>query len=265
MLIVGEKINSSRPAAREILAGRDKEGLIRLVREQVDAGAAMLDVNAATLMEGEGETLRWAVETIQASLDIPLVLDSPSPAALAAALPIHKGQAMINSVTLETSRFTGIVPLVKEYGCQVVALCLDGQQIPTTAIRRLEIARELVAKLQAEGINPENIYLDPLVHTVGTNEQAGVEFLATLEGIKEKLPGVKTICGLSNISFGLPARRLINRTFLTLAVSRGLDAAVIDPLDQELLAALAATELLLGRDRYCQRFLRRYKESRLVN
>ncbi|WP_258360624.1 dihydropteroate synthase [Moorella sulfitireducens] len=265
MLIVGEKINSSRLQARQILAGRDKEGLLHLAREQVAAGAAKLDVNAGALMDAEPEALKWAVETIQGVMDISLVLDSPNPAALAAALPAHRGQAMINSITLEPGRFKGIVPLVKEYGCQIVALCLDGRQIPATAAERMEIAEELVAKLQEEGIDKDNIYLDPLVHTVGTSEKAGVEFLATLRLIKERLPGIKTICGLSNISFGLPARRLVNRTFLVLAVAGGLDAAVLDPLDRELMAALTATELLLGRDRYCQRFLRQYKEGKLAN
>lgn len=262
MLIVGERINASRNAVRAALERLDSDAIAREARLQAEAGAHYIDVNGGTFPGREPELLAWLVDTVQRVTDLPLSLDSSDPAALAAALPrVRTRPAMVNSITLD--RFDVVLPLVKEHGAKVVALCqADGGSAGGTQ-RKFEIAATLIERLLRSGVAPGDIYVDPLVFPVATDSGAGAAALGSIARITQDFPGVHRICGLTNVSHGLPARRLLNRTFLVAAMGAGLDAVILDPADRELMASLLAAEALLGRDDYCMQFLKAYRAGRL--
>lgn len=256
MLIIGERLNTTRKTPALIVKNRDAEALVREARRQVEAGAQYVDVNAGTIADGEVEALGWMVATIQAELDTPLCIDSSSPAAIAGALEKHQGKPIINSITLETARFGPVLRLVREYGAGVVALCLDDDGLPHSAAEAVEKGRRLVDGLLEAGVPATDIYLDPLVRPLGTDPAAGQAVLDAIREFMAAYPGLHTVCGLSNISFGLPKRGIVNRAFLVAAMVAGLDSAILDPLDRDLMGLLSATEAIIGRDRYGLRYVR---------
>ncbi|MFC1835023.1 dihydropteroate synthase [Thermodesulfobacteriota bacterium] len=264
MIIVGEKINTSRTTISEAVEKRDAEFILHVAKEQADAGASFIDVNAGTFVEKETECLCWLVKTIQSELDLPLCLDSPNPKALFQAMDIHKGEPMINSISLEEDRFDSLLPIVTSRPCHIVALCMSRTSMPTTVKERVEAGSELVERLMDKGVPAEKIYVDPLVHPVSVDTRMGTAVLEAMQHIMEDVPGLQTICGLSNVSFGLPERRLINRTFLALCTSYGLSAAILDPTDKQLMSTLLAAEMLLGKDEYCENFIDAYQDGRIT-
>ena len=171
---------------------------------------------------------------------------------------------MINSISLEEDRFRDLLPVVASRPCHVVALCMGKTSMPTTSEERLAVATELIEKLTGEGIPLEKIFVDPLIQPISVDQAMGFAALGALSGVMERFPGVNSICGLSNISYGLPTRRLINRNFLTLALTHGLTAAILDPTDSHLMANLLVTEMLLGRDEYCENFIDAYQNGRIA-
>ena len=259
MEIIGEKINGTRKRVAQAIAERDAAFIQNLARQEAEAGSAWLDVNAGTHPKQEPDDLVWLIETIQAVVDTPLCLDSANPQALAVAINAVRRTPMINSISGEPQRLEGILPLAAEHGCRVIALAMDEKKIPETSAARVAVVHKMIAATCAAGIPDEHIYVDPLVMTISTNIQSGVIFFDTLRAVHTAYPEVHFIAGLSNISFGLPARSFINRAFLTLAIAAGLDSAILDPLDQELKAALLAAELVLGRDRHCLNYTRAYR------
>ncbi len=264
MIIVGEKINTSRQRIAEAVEQRDADYIVDTAREQAVAGAQFIDVNAGTFADRETEHLCWLVETIQNELDLPLCLDSPNPEALSEAMKIHKGEPMVNSISMERDRFKALLPVVKSSPCRVVALCMGQNFMPTTVEERVEVGVELISRLTAEGTPLEKIYVDPLVQPVSVDTGMGTAVLGAVSQIMDRFPGVNTICGLSNISFGLPCRALINREFLALAMANGLPAAILDPTDKGLMSTLLTVEMILGRDEYCEDFIEAYQGDNLV-
>ncbi len=259
MEIIGEKINGTRKRVAQAIAERDAAFIQDLARRQAEAGSAWLDVNAGTLPGREPDDLVWLVETVQAVVDTPLCLDSANPQALAAAIQAVRQTPMINSISGEPQRLEGVLPLVAEHGCPVIALAMDATKIPETSAERVAVIHTVMEATRAAGVPDEHVYVDSLALTIGTNTESGPTFFDTLRAVHAAYPEVHLTAGLSNISFGLPARSFINRAFLTLALAAGLDAAILDPLDQELKAALLAAELVLGRDRYCLNYTRAYR------
>lgn len=268
MLIVGEKLNSSIKRVAEAIEARDTAVIQDLARRQAEAGADYLDANAAIRVSQELDDLAWLIETIRAVTDRPLCIDSPNPAAIARGLELlrssgHPGRPLINSITAEPERLQGILPLAGQYHCPVVALTSDEQGIPTTVEDRLRIAGRIVAEAEKYGVPREDLYFDPLVLPVSTDVRNAVLFMEALSAIKAEYPGVKTISGLSNVSYGLPKRKIINRAFLIMAMHAGMDAAILDPLDAELMGLLKAGEMLLGRDEFCMNYLMAYRSGML--
>jgi 5-methyltetrahydrofolate--homocysteine methyltransferase len=261
MLIVGEKINTSTKRIAQAVETGDAVSIGEIAREQVAAGADFVDVNAGTFLEKEVDYLPWLVETVQGVVDVPLCLDSPNPEALNKALQCHKGEPMINSISLEEDRFRNLLPVVTSRPCKVVALCMAQTSMPTTADQRIAVASDLIERLTKAGIALDKIYVDPLAQPVSVDVKMGSAVLQAIAEIMKRFPGVNTICGLSNISFGLPARRLINRSFLTLALAHRLTAAILDPTDTHLIASLLATQMLLGKDEYCSNFIEAYQSG----
>jgi len=260
MIIIGERLNSNRPAVRDALARRDRAFLIDEARLQVRSGAGYLDLNAATLLEREKEGLCWAVPLLQKAVDVPLSLDTPDPEAMEAALQVHRGRAFLNSLTGEDKKLRKLLPMIRDHTPRVIVLCLDDYGPAPTPERALAIAQRVSGLLIEQGVAPTDIFIDPLLRPLGTDRNSAVRFLDSLRKIKQWIPGVKTVVGLSNVSFGLPQRRLFNRTMLALAVEAGLQAAICDPLDSDLRAAMAASEALLGLDPSLGRFLRFFRE-----
>ncbi|MCK5229787.1 MAG: dihydropteroate synthase [Desulfobulbaceae bacterium] len=265
MIIVGEKINTSRKRIAEAVEKRDADAITEVAREQAEAGADYIDVNAGTFLEQEADCLCWLVETVQQTVDLPLCLDSPNPKALAAAIKCHRGEPMINSISLEPDRYQALLPVVTSYPCSVIALCMAETAMPTSIKDRVQAGTQIVTRLTKAGIPLEKIYVDPLIQPVSVDTRMGKAALGAISEIMNKFPGINTICGLSNVSFGLPCRHLLNRAFLTLGIGHGLSAAILDPTDNRLLATLRAAEVLLDRDEFCGRFIEAYQNGLLAD
>jgi cobalamin-dependent methionine synthase I len=259
MQIVGEKINGTRKRVARAIEERDAAFIKDLAVKQAEAGAAWLDVNAGTQPSSEPDDLIWLIQTIQPEVAVPLCLDSTNPQALAAAVDVIERTPMINSISGEPQRLEGILPLVVKHGCPVIALAMDDKGIPGTCERRMEVVRKVMEATRASGVPDGNVYLDPLAMTLAANTNSALVTLDTMRAIRQGFPGVHLILGLSNVSFGLPARSHINRAFLILALASGLDSAILDPLDREVKAALAAAKLVLGHDRHCLNYTRAYR------
>jgi len=263
MLIIGEKINGTRSQVAKAITERDKDYIQDLARRQAEAGAHYLDVNAGTKPDLEPDALVWLVRVVQEVVDVPLCLDSVNPKALGAAIDHVEQTPMINSISGEKRRLEGVLPLPSKHGCPVIALALDDRGIPKTTEDRLAIVRQVIHETDKAGIVHEKLFIDPLVIAIATDTNSGLNAFETMRGIRAEFPDVHLTSGLSNISFGMPARGLINRAFLTFALEAGLDSAIMDPLDRELYGALLAAEVVLGRDRYCLNYTNAYREGRI--
>jgi len=264
MIIVGERINSTRKRINQAVRDRDAAHIKREATEQVAAGADYIDVNAGTSVAREVEDLQWLVETVQSATDAPLCLDSANPEALKAALALVDGTPIINSITAEPARKDAILPLVVESGAEVVALVMGEEGMPEDAAGRIAVAEGLVDELEEAGIPRGKIHIDPLVRPVSTDTTQGVAVLETVRTVMTRWPGIHTICGLSNISFGLPVRNMLNTTFLALMIEAGLDGAIIDPTEPRMVATVAATEALLGRDDFTMRYIEAHRAGNLA-
>ncbi|HEY3379070.1 MAG TPA: dihydropteroate synthase, partial [Armatimonadota bacterium] len=246
------------------VVNRDAEFISALAQKQFAAGATYIDVNAGTLTSGEPEALAWLTQVVQAAVEAPISFDSPNPSALAQALGVYdrnNGQPMINSITAESERYTQVLPFVLEHRAKVIALALDDSGIQADPAKRLAVARTLVDNLTGAGVPVEDIYVDPLTFPIGTGDDVATSMLDIIEKIMTEYPGVHTIAGLSNISHGMPARKLLNQAMTILAMGKGLDAGIVDPNDRYLMALIAAAESLLGRDEYCMRYITLSREG----
>ena len=259
MQIVGEKIIGTRKSVAQAIAKRDVELIQDLATRQANAGSAWLDIHAGTHPDQETDDLIWLINTIQAVVDIPLCLDSANPQALAVAVDVVDKTPMINSINGEPERLQGILPIIAANDCKVIALAMDDKEIPKTCAARMKVIRKVIQATRGHGVPDGNVYFDPLAMTIATNNDSALTTLETLRSIRTEFPNTHTIMGLSNISFGMPARAHINRAFLTLALAAGLDSAILDPLDNKLRAGLLSAELVLGRDRHCLNYTRAYR------
>jgi 5-methyltetrahydrofolate--homocysteine methyltransferase len=260
MIIIGELINASRKKVAEAIQTQDVEAIQSLAVSQAERGADFIDVNAGVFGDKEKASLKWLVQVVQDCVDKPCCIDSPNPHAIEDALAGHKGVPMINSISLEQRRYEDMLSLLKGGECKIIALCTSDSGAPKLAEERVETARELVEKLVHNKFSPQNIYVDPMVQAISTSSDHGASFLASVRKIKASL-GVNTVCGLSNISFGLPERKHINRTFMAMAIAMGLDAAIVDPLDKKMMATIITAGTLAGNDNYCRQFLQAYREG----
>jgi cobalamin-dependent methionine synthase I len=257
--IIGEKINGTRKRVAQAIAERDTAFIQDLARKQAEAGAAWLDVNAGTHPSREADDLIWLVDNIQAVTETPLCLDSANPAALSVAIKAVNKTPMINSISGEPARLDGILPLAAANNCPVIALAMDDKGIPKTVEDRAAVIRRIVTETRRQGLADQNLYIDPLAMTISTDTDSANIALNIMRAVHSEFPEAHLTCGLSNISFGLPARSYINRVFVTLAMQAGLDSAILDPLDQEMKAAIVTTELVLGRDRHCLNYTRAFR------
>jgi 5-methyltetrahydrofolate--homocysteine methyltransferase len=259
MIIIGELINASRKAIGAAIEAQDADAIGQVAKNQSDAGADYIDVNAGIFVGQEPRYLEWLVKTVQAVTDTPCAIDSPDPVAIETALKVHKSTAMINSISLEKARYDNLLPIIAGTDLKVVALCMSDDGMPETIDDRLKIADKLVNGLIRNNVKLENIFVDPLVQPISVKNSCGLEFVSAVKQIMQRFAGIHTACGLSNVSFGLPARKYLNRTFMSMAIASGLDGAIVNPLDKAMMASIIAAEALAGRDAYCMNYLKAYR------
>lgn len=264
MLVIAERINASRKAIRIALEAFDAAAITAEVRAQAAAGAHYIDLNGGTFPGREPELLCWLVDVAQDATELPLCLDSPDPAALAAALPRVKGaRPMINSITLERDRYDRVLRLALDHGARLVALA-QGEDVPAANLAdKVDLASTLIDRLTAAGIALDDLFVDPLVFPVSTDSRSALATVGAIRELMVRFPGVHTVCGLTNVSYGLPARKLVNRMFLAGAIAAGLDAAIVDPTDAQLMAAMLGAEAVFGRDEYCMNLIQAFQAGKL--
>jgi len=264
VIVIGELINGTRKPIARAIAERDVEYIQALACDQAGAGAAYVDVNAGTSGDREIEDLAWLVGVVQEVVSVPLSLDSPNPRALERALEVYNGPTpLINSVTAEAERVERVLPLVVSSGASVIALCLGDKGMPADAEERVAVGRSLTETILAAGVSADRIFLDPVVVPQGTDHRAAGWVLDAIGELRAAFPECHITGGLSNVSYGLPERRLLNRTFVAMCVARGLDSAVLDPLDREMMATVMAADALAGRDEWCMNYLQAFREGKL--
>jgi len=259
--IIGERINPTGRAslAAELAVGDlDRVGSDALA--QVAAGASILDVNAGIPMVDEPALLARIVELVQSVTEAPLCIDSSVVEALARGLEVYDGKALVNSVTGESDRMEAVLPLVRRHGAAVIGLTMDEDGIPDTGEKRLEVARKIVRRAGDHGISETDVLIDPLVLPVGASPRAGRTALETLRLVREEL-GVNTVCGASNVSFGLPGRPAVNASFLAMTVGAGITAVITNPLDEESRRGILTGDLLMGNDEHCMNWIAAYRAS----
>ena len=269
MLIVGERINTSRkvkgePVIEQAVVNRDADFIRDMAIKQFEAGATYIDVNAGTLTSGEPEALEWLTQVVQDAVKAPISFDTPNPAALEKALAVYttaNGQPLINSITAESERYKNVLPFVKQYKAKVIALAMDDTGIQQDPAKRPSVAQTLIDNLTSEGVALDDIYVDPLTFPIGTGSDVAVSMLDIIDKIRVQYPGVHIIAGLSNVSHGMPARKLLNQAMTVLCMGKGLDAGIIDPNDRYLMALIYATEVLLGRDEFCMEYISKSREG----
>ena len=265
MLVIGERINATRRSIRDAVESRNIDAIVHEATIQMENGADYLDVNCGTVNAAEEpEVMQWLVQGLQAAGPFPLCIDSANPDALSAGLAACQGRAMINSTSAESERFEKVLPLIREYDADVVALCMDDRGIPPDSAAAERVGRDLVWRLLDAGIAVERIYLDPLVRSVATNPESVPETLELMKSLGSTFDGLHFISGLSNVSFGLPERRHLNRAYLVMSIVGGLDAVIIDPLDGALGALIFAAEALMNRDRFCMNYIGAFNKGKLA-
>ena len=258
--IIGERIN---PTRRKKLAETMSQGDFSIVQEdarvQVEAGAHILDVNAGIPGGDEPALLSGAVKAVMEVVDVPLCIDTANPDALKSALEVYPGKALINSTTAEESMMARVFPLAKQHGAAVIGVITDENGVPPTPEARLEVARKLIKRAGDFGIPPEDIVIDCLALTVGADHNAGRITLDSMVLVRKEL-GVNLNLGASNVSFGLPDRKIMNVAYLSLAIARGLTVAITDPTVPEIQTTLLACDLLMGRDEYAMRWIKAFRK-----
>lgn len=264
MILIGEKINGTRKKVGEAVAGRDAEFIRDLAVRQFQCGAAYLDINAGGLPEREPEDMAWLVETVQEAVpEAVLCLDSPNHKALRAGIERTVKTPMLNSLSAEKFRLEGVLPLACQFGTDLIVLPIGDGGIPKDSQGRLAIVRRLVELTRKGGLPDEKLFVDPLVMAISTGTENGNITLETCRGIREEFPKVHLTCGLSNISFGMPLRPILNQAFLVLAIQAGMDSAILDPELRDLRAMMMAAETVLGKDRHCMNFNRAFRAGKI--
>ncbi len=257
-VLIGERIN---PTGKKKLAEALKAGNLDSVCEeafaQAQAGADIIDVNVSTFGIDEIDMLPKAIQAIHNAVDIPLCLDSANPQALKAALKVYKGKPLINSVTGEECSLAAVLPLVKEYGAAVIGLVQDDEGIPNDTGRRVAIAHKILERAEAMGIPRQDVIIDCLALTIGTDVKSGMVTIETIRRVKAEL-GVNIVLGASNISHGMPDRDLLNGAFAAIAIAAGVTCLIVDV--SKIRPFVLAADLVLGKDEYARRYIKAYRQ-----
>ena len=259
-VMIGERIN---PTGRKLLSEEMSKGDFSRVEQdtlaQVAAGAQMVDVNAGIPLADEPKILADTIKLVQSLTDVPLSIDSSIVAALQAGLEVYQGKALLNSVTGEEERLEEVLPIVKKYGCAVVAISNDETGISEDPDVRFAVAKKIVDRAKDYGIPSSDIVVDPLVMPIGALNSAGMQVIKLVRRLQEELK-VNTTCGASNVSFGLPNRNGINAAFLAMGIASGLTSAITNPLHESVMQSVLGADVMMGNDPNCVRWIKRYRQ-----
>lgn len=261
MIIIGEKINGAIPSVAKAIEEKNEDWIRDLARRQSEAGADYIDV-CSSVKDRDVETLKWLIDLVQEVCDTPLCIDSPSAQSIVQAIKFCKKPGVINSVSLEGDKIETVFPVIADTEWEVIALLSGKNKISEDVDERIEYLNEIMKKAQEYNIPQQRIHIDPLVFSVGTCPESFSGYAAVAGYIKENYPKVHITSGLSNISFGLPSRKTVNQAFLILAMQAGMDCAIIDPTNKDMIGSIFATEALLETDEYCVDYIEAYKEGR---
>ena len=261
MIIIGEKINGSIPAVAEAIAKRDADFIKNRAKMQAEAGATFIDCCASVPEAEEVETLKWMIDCIQEVTDLPISVDSPSPDVLLEVFPYCKRPGLINSVSGEGDKIDKLFPAIADTKWEVICLLSDDTGIPKCAADRLKVFDKIMAKAKEYGIAPSRMHIDPLVEMLCTSENGIETNTEVISTVRSQYPDIHITAAVSNISFNLPVRKMINLGFTVLAMNAGLDSAILDPTNRDLMGVIYATEALLGEDEYCMEYIGAYREG----
>lgn len=260
MIVIGERINGMFKKIGEAIASKDEAPIIEMAQAQVEKGANYLDLNVGPASADPVSAMQWLVNTVRKATDVPLAIDSPKPDVIRAGLDLAGPNSLINSTTGEAEKLAALMPLAAEYGCPIIGLTIDENGVPRDAPGRTEVALKIVASAMEHGVPPENVWIDPVILPISCTQNHQPEVLKAIAECKLLSdPSPKTVLGLSNVSQGTRYRSLVNRTYLVMAIAYGLDAAILDPLDDELMDAMITAELLMNKTVYCDDFLKAYR------
>lgn len=263
MLIIAERINATRKRIGKAVAERDAEFIAKEARHQAEVGATHIDCNAGRKPEREVEDMKWLIEVVQAAVDLPISIDSANPDAIIAALKLVKKQPIINSVTAEKEKIEKVMPLARDHNTQLVALCMGDGGMPSGLQDRIKSGEQILEAAARFNIAPDRLYFDPIIVPVSTNASESIAAIEAVRHISTKFGGAHTTCGLSNISFGLPNRNVLNRTYLAMLMAAGLDGVIMDPCEPHMMATVLAGRALLGRDEWCMDYITAGRAERL--
>ncbi len=262
MFIIGELINGMYKDIGKAIQSKDRGLIQKRALQQIEAGADALDVNCGPASKDPLNDIQWLVDAIQEVTDKPLSIDSSKPQVIESGLKAAKNKAIINSTTADEDKLRALVALASRYKAKLIGLTISKKGIPQNKDQRLELAAAIIAMAEENGLSPEDVYLDPVVMPVNVAQVQMRDILESLRDFKIiSTPAPKTVIGLSNVSQGTCQRSLINRTFLVMAVACGLDAAILDPLDKELVDGAITSDLILNKQIYCDSFLDAYRKK----
>lgn len=261
MIIIGEKINGSIPAVGEAIEKRDSEFIKNRARIQAEAGATYIDCCASVAEDIEADTMKWMIDCIQEVTDLPISVDSPSADILLKTYKYCNKPGIINSISMEGDKADKIFREIADSQWQIICLLSDDTGIPQTAAHRLRVFDNIMAKAKEYGISPQRLHIDPLVEMLCTSEDGISMNIEVISTIRQQYPDIHITAAVSNISFNLPVRKLINLGFTVLAMNAGLDSAILDPTNREMLGLVFATEALLGMDDYCMEYIGAYRDG----
>ncbi len=260
MIFIGEKINGSVPRVARAIAGRDADYIRTLARAQAEAGAAYIDVCAAVEDAAELDVLEWLIGLVQEVTELPVCVDSPNAGSCVAAMRFCNRPGILNSVSGAGGKCDIIFPAIAGTGWQCIALLCE-REIPASAAGRLEVFRRILDKADRYGVPPEKLYIDPMVEMLCTAPSGIGTLLEVMRQLREEQPSVHITGAVSNISFNLPARRLLNQAFVLLAMQAGMDSAILDPTDRDMTGMIYAAEAMLGRDEFCLDYIAAYRSG----
>ncbi len=261
--IIGERINGMFLDIREAITNKDPKPVRDWAVKQAEGGAFWLDINTGPVAskEEQVEIMAWLVKTAQEAVELPCAIDTTNWKAMEAGLSVHKGKALINSASAEQVKMDTLFPMAAKYGAAVVALAMSEKGVPKSADDRCALAMEILVNADMHGLSPQDVYIDPLVLPINVAQEHGPESLEALRQIKLlSSPAPKTTIGLSNISQKAPDRPLINRTYLAMALVNGLDSAIMDANDDELVAVAATASIILNQTIYCDSYVKMFRQ-----
>lgn len=261
MIIIGEKINGSIPSVAKAIEEKNADWIRDLAKRQTDAGATYIDVCASVPEEIEVETLHWLIDLVQEVTDLPIAVDSPSPDSILGAMKYCNKPGLINSVSGEDDKIAKIFPVIADTEWECVALLCDDTGIPKSPEDRLRVFGNIMEEAKKYGIDPSRLHIDPLVEMLCTTDDAMANLSMIMQKIKEEYPTIHITGAVSNISFNLPYRKIVNLCFMVLSMNAGLDSAIFDPTNRDLIGAVYATEALLGMDDYCMEYITAYRDD----